>query len=158
MYKKGHCLRTPQTCTCALGIGILTVLEIVEHFLFKGGGVSTGPPRMIMATCHHMFPDTRNKNIYMVCGFGSQQFLRCWSTSGVSGIGPFRMVMISTPSNAPRCMEQDYIWFKGGELGITVVFNIFEHFRFNGYSTTPYGHNLHTIRWYLTQETRIYVV
>jgi hypothetical protein len=24
-----------------------------------------GPPLMVMTTYHHMFPDTRNKNIYM---------------------------------------------------------------------------------------------
>jgi hypothetical protein len=36
MYKEGHCLGTPQACTCDPGIGISTVLEIIGHFLFKG--------------------------------------------------------------------------------------------------------------------------
>jgi hypothetical protein len=46
-------------------------------------------------------------------------------------------------------MEQEYILFMGGDL------NGFQYIR-NGYGTTLYGHDLHTIRCYLTQETRIY--
>jgi hypothetical protein len=41
-------------------------------------------------------------------------------------------------------------------VGMSTVFNISEHLRFK--ETTLYGHDLHTIRCYLTQETRIYVL
>jgi hypothetical protein len=39
---------------------------------------------------------------------------------------------------------------------ISTGFNIFEHLWFQGNGTTPYDLDIHTIRCYLTQETRIY--
>jgi hypothetical protein len=63
MRKGGHYLETPQACTCDLNVWISTVLELIGHFLFKGG-TSVGPPCMVMTTYHHIFPDTRNKNMY----------------------------------------------------------------------------------------------
>jgi hypothetical protein len=43
-------------------------------------------------------------------------------------------------------------------VGISTVFEIFGHFLYQerGERITPYGYDLHTISWYLTQETRIY--
>jgi hypothetical protein len=32
----GHCLGTPQACTCDSGVGISTVLKIMGHYLYKG--------------------------------------------------------------------------------------------------------------------------
>jgi hypothetical protein len=43
-------------------------------------------------------------------------------------------------------------------MGISMVFEILGHFLFRGDGTTMYGHDLHNIRCYLTQETRIYMV
>jgi hypothetical protein len=43
-------------------------------------------------------------------------------------------------------------------VGISTVFEILGHFLFKGDRTTPYGHDLYTIRWSLTQGTRIYMV
>jgi hypothetical protein len=76
--------------------------------------MSTGPTHMAMTKYPHMFPDARNKN--MVYGLGSQQFSRYWSTSGLRGMEPFHMVMISIPSNVPFHKEQEYIWFKVRDL------------------------------------------
>jgi hypothetical protein len=56
-----------------LGVGISTVFEIAEHFLFNGGAE---PPHMVMTYIpsdvpwhdkqeyHQMFLDIRNKNVY----------------------------------------------------------------------------------------------
>jgi hypothetical protein len=92
---------------------------------------------------------TQGTNMYMVYGWGSQRFSRYWSTSGLRGMQPFRMVMISIPSNAPWHKEQKYIWSMGG---ISTVSNIFEHLWFQGYGTTPYDHDLPNIRCYLSQD------
>jgi hypothetical protein len=35
-FKGGHCMGPPQACICDLGVGISTVLEIIEHFLCQG--------------------------------------------------------------------------------------------------------------------------
>jgi hypothetical protein len=116
--KKGHCLETPKTCTCDIGARISTVLEIIGHFLFKGGEV-VGPPRMVMTTYYYMFSDTINKNIDgTVCGWGYQWFSRYWSTSGlrVTGLHTIRyyltqetrlpcsgvMILIRNPNHKPR--------------------------------------------------------
>jgi hypothetical protein len=37
MCKGGHCLGTPQACTCVLGVGISIAIKIVGHFLFEEG-------------------------------------------------------------------------------------------------------------------------
>jgi hypothetical protein len=60
----GRCLGTPKACNCDLEVGSSTVLEILGHFLSKGGTGYHVQFRMIMTTYHHMFVDTRNKNIY----------------------------------------------------------------------------------------------
>jgi hypothetical protein len=41
-------------------------------------------------------------------------------------------------------------------VGISTVFEIFGHFLYQQDGISPYGHDLHTIRCYLTQEARIY--
>jgi hypothetical protein len=71
-----------------------------------------GQPLMVMTRYHHMFPDTRNKNIYGLL-VGISMVSRYWSTSGLSWIGPFCMVMISIPSNAPWqcCQVWTVSWF-----------------------------------------------
>jgi hypothetical protein len=46
----------------------------------------------------------------------------------------------------------------GLRVGISTVFEIFRHFLFKEDGTTPYGHDLYTIRCSLTQGTRIYMV
>jgi hypothetical protein len=48
-----------MACNCDLGVGISTVLEIIGHFLFKGGWDHHVQSWL---TYHQMF-DTRNKNI-----------------------------------------------------------------------------------------------
>jgi hypothetical protein len=42
--------------------------------------------------------------------------------------------------------------------GISTFFMILEHLRFEGDGTIPYCHDQHTIKWSLTQGTRIYVI
>jgi hypothetical protein len=66
------------------------------------------------------------------------------------------MAKISIPPNAPWHKEQYYIWFM---VGISTVFNIhvLERLWFQGCGTTPYDHDLHSTRCYLTQEARIYM-
>jgi hypothetical protein len=34
--KAGHCLGTQQACICDLKVPIVTVIEVIGHFLFKG--------------------------------------------------------------------------------------------------------------------------
>jgi hypothetical protein len=151
-------------------VGISWVLEIIGHFLFKGEHPWDRPIWSWLHTITCFL--TQGKRIYMVYGLGSQWFSRYWST--LRGRGPFRMVMISIPSNAPchkehkewrsqqflrywdtsclwgmgpRCTfmtyipsdatwhkKQEYIWFG---VGISMVFEILEHFLFMGNGTTP---------------------
>jgi hypothetical protein len=40
-------------------------------------------------------------------------------------------------------------------VGFSVVFKILEHLTFKGDRTIPYGHNQHSIKCSLSQETRI---
>jgi hypothetical protein len=65
------------------------------------------------------------------------------------------MVMINIPSNAHDTRNK-YNYDLGE--GIPTVFKIFENLQFKGDRTTPYGHDIHNIRCYLTYETRIYMV
>jgi hypothetical protein len=57
------------------------------------------------------------------------------------------------PSQVPWHKEQ---WLYDLYVGNLTVFKIFEHLQFKEYGTTSYGHDVHTNRCYLTQETRIY--
>jgi hypothetical protein len=43
-------------------------------------------------------------------------------------------------------------------VGISTVFKIFSNFNFLGGGVDPRGHDLHTIRCFLTQGKRIYMV
>jgi hypothetical protein len=149
--KEGHCLGTSQADNCDLGVGISTVLEIIWHFLFKGERPWDNPVWSWLHTITCSL--TQGTRMYVVYGLGSQRFLRYWSTSGLRGTGPFPMVMMSMPSNAPCCKEQEYIWFRGRDLN-----GFWDISCFRGDGTTVYGHDVHTIRYYLIQETRIYMV
>jgi hypothetical protein len=64
-----------------------------------------------------MFPDTRNKNIHVYgLWVGISTISKLLEHLGFRGTGPFHMVMISIPSNAPSHNEQEYIWLMGGDL------------------------------------------
>jgi hypothetical protein len=64
-------------------------------------------------------------------------------------------IMISMQSNALFHKEQNYIWFRSKNFNFLMILG---HFLFKGVRTTVYHDDLHTIRCYLTQETRIFMV
>jgi hypothetical protein len=97
--------------TFNLGVGISTILEIIGHFPVWSW--------LHIITCS----PTQGTRMYIVYGWDLNGFQRYWSTSGLRGMGPFPMVMISIPSNAPWHKEQKYIWFI--YMGIITVFNIY---------------------------------
>jgi hypothetical protein len=55
-----------------------------------------------MTTHNHIFPDTRNKNIYGLSTY--------WSTSGLRGMGLLRMVMTYISSTVIWHKKQECIW------------------------------------------------
>jgi hypothetical protein len=55
-------------------------------------------------------------------------------------------------------LTQETTILYGLGVGISMVFEIFGNFQYQGDRITPYGHDLHTIRCYLTQEIKIYMV
>jgi hypothetical protein len=113
---------------CDLGVGISTVFEIIGHFLFKGERLWGHVPSMVMTTYHYMFSDTRNKNIYGLW-VGISTVFKILEHLQFRGTGPFRMVMINIPSNAP-CHKNIPVYGLG--VGISMVFEILGHSLFNG--------------------------
>jgi hypothetical protein len=88
-----------------------------------------------------MLLDTRNKNVYMVFGWGSQRFARYSNTFGLRETGPLRMVMTNVPSDATTQETRMYmVWgdnIYGLGVGISTFFEIFGHFFCQGDGTTP---------------------
>jgi hypothetical protein len=114
--KGGHCLGTTQACTRGIGVQISIVLEVIGHFLFKMGCLWNSPVRSWLSTIACSLTQGTRIYRYMGYGLGSQRFSRYWSTSGLRGTGPYRMVMVSIPSNVHWHKEQEYVWFMGGNL------------------------------------------
>jgi hypothetical protein len=77
-----------------------------------------------------------------------------WALTVLRGLGQLHMVMNYIPSDATLTQET-IIYICGLEVGISKVSEILGDFLFKGDGTTIYSHDLHTIRCYLTQETRI---
>jgi hypothetical protein len=65
------------------------------------------------------------------------------------------MTYMHIPSDITWHKKQEYIYALWA--WISTVFEIFDHLLYQGDRITPYGHDLHTIRCYLTPETRIYM-
>jgi hypothetical protein len=106
-------------------------------------------------TYHQMLLDTKNKSEEYVWFMG--KIATIWDilkgTSCLRGEGPPYVVMIYLPSDAT--------WHKnlcGLGVGISMVFEIVGHFLYQGDRTSPYCHDLYTIRCSLTQKTRICMV
>lgn len=101
--------------------------------------------------------DKRNKNIYMVLGWGSKLYSKYLGTSCSKGeqyhFGPMTYLQLM-----PLDTRNRYMYGLGA--GISTVFKIFGTPCSRGVRTTycPGAHDLHTNWCTLTQRTRIYIV
>jgi hypothetical protein len=103
----------------------------------------------------------------MVYGWGSQWFLIYWSSSGSRLYGHDLHTIWCSLTQGPRiCMVLGVMMLLdtrtkniyGLRERVWIVLEILGHFLFKGDGTTMYGQDLPTIRCYLTQKTRIYMV
>jgi hypothetical protein len=76
-------LNTRKKNIYGLGVGISTVFKIFSNFNFLGGGVDPRGHDLHTIGC----PLTQGTRIYMVLGWGSQQFSRYSAISHSWGVG-----------------------------------------------------------------------